>query len=345
MLIGFQNFALNKHAYQSSVIDYNNFNWTADKAVDGNTDGSEPEVSRTCSATMERYDNHTWEVDIGFMISVQTVTVYERSDASDQLSGFQVFLGNITSPWTVNQPLVENQREHSRHTFIAYGSLAQFVSVIRQNSDILTICEVVVEGGKNILFMCLYSACKDNMAINVMQPVAIVYPATVVVTPQMVNAWMDAKQDGRVQRVKRSACKENMAINVLQPVAIVYPATVVVTPQMVNAWMDAKQDGRVQRVKKAVVKEHTAMDAMKLVACALTETTAVQRLMDIVKSAVNLDGREELVNKHATKEHTGTDVTKLVACVLTGAIAVQSLMDSARMVVRLDGWEKHVRRV
>ncbi len=41
------------------------------------------------------------------------------------------------------------------------------------------------------------------MAINVMQPLSIVYPATVVVKPQMVNAWMDAIKDGRVQRLKR----------------------------------------------------------------------------------------------------------------------------------------------
>ncbi|KAK3597707.1 hypothetical protein CHS0354_040083, partial [Potamilus streckersoni] len=140
------NFALHKRAYQSSVIDFYNFNWTADKAVDGNSDGSNPDESSTCSATMARLDNHTWEVDIGFLIRIQTVTVYGRSDGTDQLSGFKVYIGNITRPWTVNQPLVEERFGYIRHTFRAYGSLAQFVSVIRRNSDILTICEVVVDG-------------------------------------------------------------------------------------------------------------------------------------------------------------------------------------------------------
>ncbi|KAL3879932.1 hypothetical protein ACJMK2_032208, partial [Sinanodonta woodiana] len=77
------NFALNKYATQSTTLNYRNFNWTADKAVDGNSDGSNPDISRTCSATSvtETYSNHTWEVDIGFQIIVKTITVYGRTDA------------------------------------------------------------------------------------------------------------------------------------------------------------------------------------------------------------------------------------------------------------------------
>ncbi|KAK3597708.1 hypothetical protein CHS0354_040084 [Potamilus streckersoni] len=42
------------------------------------------------------------------------------------------------------------------------------------------------------------------MATTVMQPVSIVSLVIVVATLQMVIAWMDAKQAGRVQRVKRA---------------------------------------------------------------------------------------------------------------------------------------------
>ncbi|KAL3879938.1 hypothetical protein ACJMK2_032214 [Sinanodonta woodiana] len=76
------NFALHKSANQSTTLTYNGFNWTADKAVDGNRDGSVPDMSRTCSATIQIFNvNHTWEVDIGFPIIVQTITVYGRTDA------------------------------------------------------------------------------------------------------------------------------------------------------------------------------------------------------------------------------------------------------------------------
>ncbi|KAL3879956.1 hypothetical protein ACJMK2_032232, partial [Sinanodonta woodiana] len=77
------NFALHKYAVQSTTLEYNNFNWTADKAVDGNYDGSNPDNSRTCSSTMVTFNvwaNHTWEVDIGPPIIVKTITVYGRTD-------------------------------------------------------------------------------------------------------------------------------------------------------------------------------------------------------------------------------------------------------------------------
>ncbi|KAK3594320.1 hypothetical protein CHS0354_028702 [Potamilus streckersoni] len=141
-----RNFAFNKSAKQSSTLVWNNFNWTADKAVDGNTNGSNPDESKTCSATTDMWGNHTWEVDIGFLIIVKTIIVYKRSDGNDQISGFEVFIGNNTRPWTVNQPLVDVKLSTTEYQFRANDSLARFVSVIRNNSKILTICEVVVDG-------------------------------------------------------------------------------------------------------------------------------------------------------------------------------------------------------
>ncbi|KAL3880529.1 hypothetical protein ACJMK2_032763 [Sinanodonta woodiana] len=142
----FQNFALNKFAKQSSTLSYY-FPWTADKAVDGNTnDGGNPDESKTCSATAGPYGTQTWEVDFGFLIIVKTITVYERTDKKDQLSGFKVFVGNTTMPWTVNQPLVEVKPVSTQHLFRVNDSLAQFVAVRRPYSNIMTICEVIVEG-------------------------------------------------------------------------------------------------------------------------------------------------------------------------------------------------------
>ncbi|KAL3879723.1 hypothetical protein ACJMK2_032009 [Sinanodonta woodiana] len=80
-VLGTVNFAQNMPAVQSTTLVYI-FNWTADKAVDGNTDGNNPDISRTCSATYPTtsIENHTWEVDIGFHIIVKTITVYGRTD-------------------------------------------------------------------------------------------------------------------------------------------------------------------------------------------------------------------------------------------------------------------------
>ncbi|KAL3879755.1 hypothetical protein ACJMK2_032041, partial [Sinanodonta woodiana] len=77
------NFALNKYASQSTTLNFNNFEWTADKAIDGNSNGSNPDISKTCSATSFTASDgiHTWDVDIGFQIIVTTVTVYGRNDA------------------------------------------------------------------------------------------------------------------------------------------------------------------------------------------------------------------------------------------------------------------------
>ncbi|KAL3880531.1 hypothetical protein ACJMK2_032765 [Sinanodonta woodiana] len=143
----YQNFALNKPANQSSTLTWNSFQWTADKAADGNTnDGGNPNIFKTCSATDGPYGTQTWEVDIGFLIIVKTITVYERTDGNDQLSGFKVFIGNTTKSWTGNQPLNEVQPSSTAHTFRVNDYLARFVSVTRPKSSIMMICEVTVEG-------------------------------------------------------------------------------------------------------------------------------------------------------------------------------------------------------
>ena len=80
------NFALKKSTVQSTTLLWI-FNWTADKAVDGNSDGRDPDYSGTCSATDNTKSsvNHTWEVDIGFQIIVKTITVYGRTDTRSKI--------------------------------------------------------------------------------------------------------------------------------------------------------------------------------------------------------------------------------------------------------------------
>ncbi|KAK3591415.1 hypothetical protein CHS0354_005342 [Potamilus streckersoni] len=144
--LGIRNFALNKFAHQSSTVFYNGFQWTADKAVDGNDNGSNPAISRTCSATNLSLGNHTWEVDIGFQIMVKSIIVYGRTTEDDQLSGFQVFVGNNSNPWTSDPPVTKQQSSNHKHVFASINSACRFVSVVRWNQAILTLCEVVVEG-------------------------------------------------------------------------------------------------------------------------------------------------------------------------------------------------------
>ncbi|KAL3835863.1 hypothetical protein ACJMK2_021324 [Sinanodonta woodiana] len=144
--LGVRNLALNKFAYQSSTLLYNGFQWTADKAVDGNTNGSDPDNSRTCSATNMSQGNHTWEVDIGFQILIKTIIVYERTNTGNQLHGFQVFVGNGSNPWTSNPPLPKRQSPNYKHVFASVNSVGRYVSVVRLNQNIVTLCEVEVEG-------------------------------------------------------------------------------------------------------------------------------------------------------------------------------------------------------
>ncbi|KAL3880848.1 hypothetical protein ACJMK2_033054 [Sinanodonta woodiana] len=143
-----RNFAINKRAHQSSTLFYYGFNWTADKAVDGDTTGGPPEISRTCSATVQKIGNHTWEVDIGFQIIVKNIVVHGRTDQGNepQLRGFQLYIGNDSSPWINNFPVKESSLGTNTHSFQLNNTVARFISVIRRNEDILTICEVEVLG-------------------------------------------------------------------------------------------------------------------------------------------------------------------------------------------------------
>ncbi|KAL3879763.1 hypothetical protein ACJMK2_032049, partial [Sinanodonta woodiana] len=143
------NFALNKPANQSTTLNYRNFNWTADLAVDGNSDGRQFETSRTCSGTQEILNvNHTWEVDIGFQIIVKTITVYGRTDnkADNQLYGVTLYLGNTSGPWSYGKQLIASFNQDLPYVFKPDNAIARFIS-LKRLANILVICEVTVEGG------------------------------------------------------------------------------------------------------------------------------------------------------------------------------------------------------
>lgn len=80
---GGKNVALNKNATQSSVA----FNGAAMLAVDGNTDGDYPKgsVSHTELGAADPW----WEVDLGRVVDVEEIIVYNRTDSLGQrLDGF-----------------------------------------------------------------------------------------------------------------------------------------------------------------------------------------------------------------------------------------------------------------
>ncbi|KAL3879734.1 hypothetical protein ACJMK2_032020, partial [Sinanodonta woodiana] len=152
------NFALNKHAVQSTTLQWT-FNWTADKAVDGNISDINPDISRTCSSTEQNTSsvNNTWEVDIGFQIIVKTITVYGRTDKYyDQLSGFKLYIGNISGPWAYNQEIPSNSSNDTIYVFKPNDAIASVIS-LKKVGKILVICEVTVEGeclGRNFSQFC-----------------------------------------------------------------------------------------------------------------------------------------------------------------------------------------------
>ncbi|KAL3879719.1 hypothetical protein ACJMK2_032005, partial [Sinanodonta woodiana] len=152
------NFVQEKPAVQSTILDYK-FNWTADKAVDGNSDGSDPDNSMACSATAENKSmtNHTWEVDIGFQIIVKTITVYGRTDKSfDHLSGFKLYIGNISMPWIYTQEIPSTSSNDTIYVFKPNDAIASVIS-LKKEGEILVICEVTVEGeclGRNFSQFC-----------------------------------------------------------------------------------------------------------------------------------------------------------------------------------------------
>ncbi len=83
-----ENIALNKIASQSS--EYNSL--SADKAVDGNTDGNHTQGS----VSITNIGNQSWwQVDLGAIYTFNKISIWNRTDGnSERLSDFYIFVSN-----------------------------------------------------------------------------------------------------------------------------------------------------------------------------------------------------------------------------------------------------------
>ncbi|KAK3600085.1 hypothetical protein CHS0354_023622 [Potamilus streckersoni] len=142
-----RNFALNKFANQSSTLNYKGFDWAADKAVDGNTNGWDADMYKTCSATAPDHKMHIWNVHLGFVVIVKRITIYGRvNKVPDQLSDFELYTDNEFHPRLTNLTSFRVQKPNNIHIFETNDHPANVISVVRRNTWILTLCEVTVEG-------------------------------------------------------------------------------------------------------------------------------------------------------------------------------------------------------
>ncbi|XP_025080330.1 fucolectin-like [Pomacea canaliculata] len=125
---------------------------TADKAVDGNTNGAFS--NNSCTHTNEFY-NTWWKVDLMGFYNITSVQLFTRTDARwDRLQNFEVRVSG-TDPTTF--PSGDGQQcVYYRNQVALTGTLlnctrpitGRFVSVFKQANEVLTICEMFVFGTK-----------------------------------------------------------------------------------------------------------------------------------------------------------------------------------------------------
>jgi hypothetical protein len=145
-----RNLALGRPATQSSTYP-STANPTADKAVDGNTNGD----SSALSISHTNNDNQArWEVDLGSVATIQNLSLWNRTDCcSTRLSNFYVFVSDV--PFTATDVSVQSQPGVSTYIFSgAAGTLTQmpinrtgrYVRVQLSGLGYLTLAEVQVWG-------------------------------------------------------------------------------------------------------------------------------------------------------------------------------------------------------
>ena len=74
------NVAVNKTASHLSSLNFADFLWTADKAVDGCTNQSDPDGAKCCSASEGVGASNYWKVDLEEQYSVGLIIIYGRND-------------------------------------------------------------------------------------------------------------------------------------------------------------------------------------------------------------------------------------------------------------------------
>ena len=65
----------------------------------------------------------------------------------DQLSGFKLYIGNLSRPWIYKQEIPSNYTSDTIYVFKPNDAIASVISLTKVGT-ILLICEVTVEGGR-----------------------------------------------------------------------------------------------------------------------------------------------------------------------------------------------------
>ncbi|KAJ8038259.1 Sushi, von Willebrand factor type A, EGF and pentraxin domain-containing protein 1 [Holothuria leucospilota] len=142
-----ENHALNKQAYQDSTF----FDGDANRAVDGNTNGSYM-TGESCSHTRPDTRNHWWYVDLGSSISVSEVVIYNRQDGNHhtRLLNAKVHVGEHTGrqvTWNNLAGTVTDTEMNPIRIEVNPVIAGRIVSVSDvTNGNPLTLCEVQVFG-------------------------------------------------------------------------------------------------------------------------------------------------------------------------------------------------------
>ncbi|XP_025080329.1 fucolectin-like [Pomacea canaliculata] len=163
-----ENVALRKPARHISTYIHLYTSETADKAVDGNTDGNISHYS--CTHSNDIY-NTWWKVDLMGFYNITSVQLFTRTDCCwERLQNFEVRVSG-TDPTTF--PSGEGQQCIYYGNQVALtGTLlnctrpitGRFVSVFKPADDVLTICEIFVFGAK--LDTGTYELVQDNSRLN-----------------------------------------------------------------------------------------------------------------------------------------------------------------------------------
>lgn len=148
---------MDKPAEQYSTLNYNGFNWTAHKAVDGCLLRDDPDSQQCCSATQvnqaAQQPNNFWRVNLTRQYKVEKMDIYARianTDSNNQLAGFHLY---ITERADGPETEVEVYTPVNHIYAFLFSPVQNVTEIIirRTGTSIITICEVQVFAGMSLL--------------------------------------------------------------------------------------------------------------------------------------------------------------------------------------------------
>ncbi|XP_045209797.2 uncharacterized protein LOC123561470 [Mercenaria mercenaria] len=132
-----------KPTTQSNTLNYV-FDWTSDKAVDGDYRSTNPNVDASCATTEQAFNNE-WKVDLVEQYIVDKIDLYSRSDGQDQISGFEVYgQVDVGFPEFLIYASSDPLGTSVFNVFVVPATTIRYVIVKR--NGLLTLCEVDVFG-------------------------------------------------------------------------------------------------------------------------------------------------------------------------------------------------------